>query len=264
MKISISLAQMHLQYGQIEHNFDQAVQMITEASKKKSTVIIFPELWTSGYDLQNTKFYSQLNVNLIKSLSDLAEHFHIWIGGSFIEESDGNFYNTFRIIPPDRSPQAIYQKIHLFHLMDEQKWLQAGKRLQILNSPWGRTGLAICYDLRFPEMFRCYALAGVQLILIAAEWPLKRIKHWKILIKARAIENQVFIAAINSVGQTGNIKFGGCSAIVDPWGETVVEGNAKDEQLLTAEINMDKVIQTRNAIRVFNDRRQDIYSQYIH
>jgi predicted amidohydrolase len=153
---------------------------------------------------------------------------------------------------------GIYRKLHLFRLMNEDQWLQPGSAPLALDLPWGNTGIAICYDLRFPELFRRYAVDGAKLIVLSAEWPLERIEHWRALLRARAIENQCYIVACNSAGETGETVFGGHSMIVDPWGKVVIEGG-EAPMLLTAEIELDLVDEVRKRIPVFDDRRTDIY-----
>ena len=93
----------------------------------------------------------------------------------------------------------MYRKVHLFRLLDEQDWLAPGEALSLAPTPWGAVGLSICYDLRFPELYRPYAAAGARLILVVAEWPERRISHWGKLLQARAIENQAFMAGVNKV-----------------------------------------------------------------
>jgi predicted amidohydrolase len=142
--------------------------------------------------------------------------------------------------------------------MDEDKYLTAGDEGAIVGLPWGAAGLAVCYDLRFPELFRKYALEGANMVLLPAEWPAPRLAHWRTLLRARAIENQMFVIACNSVGVTEKVQFPGHSAIIDPWGNTIIEG-AEDESLLTAEIDLEEVDKFRNKIPVFDDRRPDVY-----
>ncbi|MCS7040082.1 MAG: carbon-nitrogen family hydrolase, partial [Caldilineales bacterium] len=122
------------------------------------------------------------------------------------------------------------------------------------------TGLAICYDLRFPELFRLYALAGAQLILIPSEWPHPRLAHWRTLLRARAIENQCFVAAVNRVGSDRANTFCGHSALIDPWGETVVEADDASVQLLTATVDFALVDDVRRRIPALADRRPECYT----
>lgn len=258
MKASISLAQMNILLGRPLQNLEIACAAVEEAARRGSSLLLLPELWSSGYDLSNGRLHAQTNRQILDRLQALATERKIFIGGSLLLEGDQGIYNTFVLLSPDREP-VTYRKIHLFRLMDEEKWLQPGETPVRFSSTLGETGLAVCYDLRFPELFRGYALNGVQITLLVSEWPLRRIEHWKILLRARAVENQMFLAAVNSVGQTGDETFGGASAVISPWGETLVEGDSSSEALLTAEIDLDQVAEVRGRIPVFADRRPDIY-----
>jgi len=258
-KIIVSLAQMQIVPGRPQKNFDLAKEWIREAVNRGSSLIVLPELWSTSYDLKNCSKYAPQNARLLDLLSALAKEYKIWIAGSMILEKHRKFTNTLTVHSEQGNIGSEYSKVHLFRLMDEHHWLSPGDHLQIASLPIGKTGLAICYDLRFPEVFRQYALLGATLILLPAEWPLSRVDHWKTLLRARAIENQMYIIATNCVGQTEKEIYGGCSAIINPWGETVIEGTSRDPALLTAEIDLDQVTTVRQTIPVFQDRRPDLY-----
>ncbi|MEJ5201366.1 MAG: carbon-nitrogen family hydrolase [Anaerolineales bacterium] len=258
MKMTISLAQINIALGDTRQNVLLAEQMIERAAGEQSDMILFPELWTSGYDLEKRQLYAHENQTLNQTLSQLARDRRIWIGGSWITEHKGKFFNAFHLFDHNGQNVASYRKIHLFRLMHEDQWLSAGDHLQIVETPWGKLGLAICYDLRFPEMFRYYALAGAEIILLVAQWPARRAEHWKTLIRARAIENQLYLVAMNCVGIIGKETFGGASAIIDPWGRAVIEGEDQPA-LFTAQIDLNEVQRVREWMPVFRDRRSDIY-----
>ena len=260
-KISISLAQMHIELAQPDANLEQAIGFIKQASANHSDIILFPELWSSGYDLKHADRYISVNASILDVLSGLARAEKIVIGGSLLEKIDGQFYNTFYLIDKDGQVAGSYRKIHLFRLMNEDRWLQSGNQPQSVDFSWGTAGMAICYDLRFPELFRHYALAphSAKLALLPSEWPSKRITHWKVLLQARAIENQMFVAAVNSVGETGGETFGGASAIISPWGEILAEGDGQSEALLSADLDLEQVERVRQTIPVFQDRRPELY-----
>jgi omega-amidase len=259
MKLTISLAQMSFHFGEVEANFARAAEWIAEAAGRGSDLLLLPELWASGYDLENwPRYATPLGEGVFSRLSNLAHQHHIAIGSSLLELQNGKAYNTFVFNGTDGETWGIYRKIHLFCLLDEQNWLGAGDKLESVESPWGPVGLSICYDLRFPEMFRPYAMTGTRLVLIVAEWPERRVAHWSKLLQARAIENQLFIAGVNKVGESKGVKLGGCSAIVDPWGVPLVEGD-DTEALLTAEIDLREADKARKYIPVLKDRRPDIY-----
>ena len=136
--------------------------------------------------------------------------------------------------------------------------MSAGNDLPVLEMPWGPTALAICYDLRFPEMWRRYTLAGAKLILIPAEWPVRRIEHWRLLLRARAVENQLFVAGCNRAGADKDGDFGGFSAVVDPWGKVLVEGDGEPDLLLTT-LDLDEVARVRGLFPFLKDRRPQVY-----
>jgi omega-amidase len=259
MKTRISLGQTQIQHRSSDQNLEISSEMVKEAALFGSQVILFPELWLYGYDLRNAKTYAHDTPRILQQLLKLAKHHHIFIGGSILEESDGEPFNTFYLLNDEGQIVTKYRKTHLFRLMEEHIWLRPGTNLQTIQFPWGNCGMAICYDLRFPEMFRSLALKGCTLILLVSEWPQVRINHWRVLLQARAIENQLFFAAVNSVGQTGKEIYGGHSAIISPWGEIIAEGDGERSQLVSAEIDFDLVEQARKTIPVFSDRRPDIY-----
>jgi predicted amidohydrolase len=182
----------------------------------------------------------------------------IGIIGSVLEKRGLEVANSASFSAPNGRMMGIYRKIHLFSLFDEDKWLQPGSSPLSIDLPWGNTALAICYDLRFPELFRNYAADGAKMIVIPAEWPIARLEHWRALLIARAIENQCYIVATNTAGETGDVTYAGHSMIVDPWGKIVIEGG-EDPMLLTAEIEMDLVDEVRQRIPVLKDRRTDVY-----
>jgi predicted amidohydrolase len=258
MNLTISLAQMHIQFGQPGQNVENMRHAALEASRRGSQLLLLPELWTTGYDLEHARDHARANRALLPELARTASDLNLTLGGSLLLEENARIYNSF-IFQPPAGPATTYAKTHLFRLMREDHFLTAGPTLQIAASPWGKTGLAICYDLRFPEMFRQYALQDALLFLISAEWPSARVEHWSTLLRARAIENQCFAAGVNCVGPSGEETFGGKSAIISPWGRTLAEGSQDEPALLTAEINLEEAKDARQRIPILQDRRPDLY-----
>jgi omega-amidase len=262
MNLRISLAQMDIILGNPHENLAKARDMTTSAAEQGSEIIVFPELWSTGYDLERAATYSTpTDQGIFAEMASLASENNIHVLGSCMSLfGEGQFGNTAVFFDPDGGMLGEYTKIHLFQLMNEHKYLSAGDRLTIVKTSWGKAGLAICYDLRFPELFRAYALAGAKAVFLNAEWPHPRLAHWQILLRARAIENQMYIIACNRVGTSKDTHFCGHSCIIDPWGEIVVEAG-EGEELLTAEIEIHKVDQVRHKIPVFADRRAETYKQ---
>ncbi|MGB0384487.1 MAG: carbon-nitrogen family hydrolase [Ardenticatenaceae bacterium] len=262
-QLTLSLAQMPIVVGDPESNLAKARQMAAEAAQRGSDLLLLPELWGSGYDLSNATQHATLQTEgLFAEMGAMAEAHGMWVGGSLLgydRNVKGRPRNQFALFAPNGKLACSYAKLHLFRLMDEDQWLDPGDNPTFAKLPWGTAGIAICYDLRFPELFRDYALAGTRLILLPAEWPHPRLMHWRTLLRARAIENQCFIAACNRVGEDPNgTRFFGHSAILDPWGEPLIEGN-EEEALLTATIDLAEVTAVRKKIPIFDDIRNDLY-----
>jgi len=258
--LSISLGQMNIVHGEVKTNFRNAGRLIAEASRRKSNIIVLPELWSTGYDLENAQEHAdELNKGMFNNMSKVATQYKIAIVGSILEKRGETITNSATFFSPQGRMMGVYRKIHLFRLFEEEKYLDEGNAPLVMDLPWGPTGLSICYDLRFPELYRTYAVDDqAKLIFVSAEWPLVRLEHWRALLIARAIENQCFIVATNSCGETGGTVFAGHSMIIDPWGKIIVEAG-EDEQLLTVNIDLDEVDNVRSQIPVFEDRRPDAY-----
>lgn len=258
--LTLSLGQMHLHLGEPERNFEQVRAWTQEAGRRGSELVVFPELWPTAYDLENwPKHADRLGEGWFARLSALARETQVAVACSILEAKDGRAYNTFILYSAAGELQGLYRKVHLVPMLDEPKWLAAGDALAAAETAWGLTGLGICYDLRFPELWRRHALAGARLFIIPAEWPSRRAYHWQTLLRARAIENQVFVAACNRVGESKGEVFAGRSAVIDPWGEAVVEAGPESETLLTTTIDLAKSDEIRARIPVFKDRRPDLY-----
>ncbi len=259
MNPKIALAQLDLPPGALESNYRTVEKAAGEAASRGADILLLPELWASGYDLENAPTYaSPLDSGWFERMRQLASSHEIGLGGSLIEERDGNYYNTFVLLDKQGQRLGAYQKAHLFRFLKEDHYFQPGGHLTLIDTPWGKVGLAICYDLRFPELFRAYAVRGAEMIFLVAEWPRKRIAHWDILLQARAVENQCFIAAVNKVGTSQGARLGGRSAVIDPQGKILIRGE-EDPCVLMAGIQLDKTEKTRRWMPVLQDRNLDVY-----
>ncbi len=260
MQLKIALGQMDVQVGKPEQNWQTVVEMAQDAAAHRADILVLPELWSTGYDLANAAAHAiPLDQGIFTRTAALARDHRLHILGSCLSLlGENQFGNTAAWFDPQGKIAAAYSKIHLFRLMAEEQFLTAGNHLTTLDTPWGKAGVAICYDLRFPEQFRAYALAGAVMTFLPSEWPHPRLAHWQTLLRGRAIENQMFMIACNRVGQSGETRFFGHSCIIDPWGEIVIEGD-ETPQLLVATIDTTLVDTVRAKIPVFADRRVDVY-----
>ncbi len=257
--LTISLVQMDIALGRPDVNLARGYELVAEAARRGSDIVVLPELWTTGYDLEHAAEHAaRLGEGPFVKMAQWAREHGIWLTGSLLERWGDGFANCAPLFTPAGDMLGPYRKVHLFRLMSEHQYLRPGEATPIFDLPWGRTALAICYDLRFPELFRKYALDDVSLILMPAEWPHPRLHHWRTLIQARAIENQCIVAACNRVGTDNANRFFGHSMIVSPWGEIYIEGG-EQEVLLTVRVNLSEVSQARQRIPILADRRPHLY-----
>jgi omega-amidase len=260
MQLSVSLGQMDVALGQPDKNLNKVRAMAAEAKRRGSQLVVFPELWSTGLDLEHCAEYATpVDEGIFLKTARTAREHSIHIIGSLLEATTKGYRNTAVVFSPEGQPLGQYSKVHLFRPMEEDKYLIPGDEAPVLNLAWGRSALAICYDLRFPELFRKYALNGARIIFVMAEWPYPRLTHWETLLRARAIENQSFLVACNRVGESGEWSFFGHSAIYDPSGE-LVAGAASEETLITAGVDLDYVDEVRRSMTVFEDRHEDVYT----
>jgi predicted amidohydrolase len=257
--LHVALAQMDIHTGRPDTNLATVRPLVAAAAAQGADLLLLPELWSTGYDLTRAcELADGEHEGIHAQLATLAREQSIAIAGSTLMQGAARPTNTATLYDAQGQRLARYDKLHLFGLMDEPTYLASGNHLTVSHTPWGHTGLAICYDLRFPELFRSYALHGAALVLLPAEWPAVRIEHWRTLVRARAIENQCFLVAVNRVGSDSANTFGGHSLVVDPGGQVLVEGGEQAE-LLFAALDLDVVQQARARIRVLDDRRPDVY-----
>lgn len=256
MKLKIALGQMDIAFGDPETNLQTVRRLAEESAVQGADLLLLPELWSTGYDLKNAgKHAAGFSEDVFWETALLAKQYHVAIAGSCLSHLEGGGVgNTLVVFAANGALLGAYSKMHLFRLMDEHSHLSPGDQPAILDAPWGKTGLAICYDLRFPELFRHYAAGGVQLALLPAEWPRPRLGHWQTLLRARAIENQMFVAACNRVGSDPGNLFGGHSCVIGPWGDCLVE-TGEEEELAVAEIDLEEVDQVRARYPFLQDRR---------
>ncbi|QYR23721.1 carbon-nitrogen family hydrolase [Paenibacillus sp. sptzw28] len=261
-KLRIALVQMHVEAGDPEANFGRLEEKLEEAvrGKEKPGLIMLPEMWNTGYALEQINALADADGKRTKEFISAFSRKHgvQLIAGSIAEQRQSGVYNTIYVFNEQGNVEADYSKIHLFRLMDEEKHLQAGDKIGRLKVSGADAGMMICYDIRFPELSRKLALEGAKLLFVPAQWPNPRLHHWRTLLMARAIENQMFVIACNRCGTSGESSFFGHSLVIDPWGEIIAEAG-EEETILRAEIDLSIVDAVRAKIPVFEDRRPSLY-----
>jgi predicted amidohydrolase len=250
---------MDVPQGRPEANLARAREFTAQAHRAEADLLLLPELWLHGYDLERAdEWATPLGEGGFAEMASTAREFGIHLVGSILERHADGISNTAVLYSPDGELLGSYRKIHLFRLMEEHRYLAPGEHATLCPTPWGPTGLGICYDLRFPELFRAMALVGAKLFVVPAQWPVKRLEAWLLLARARAAENELIVAACNRVGKNEDVTFPGRSIIVDPWGNTLVEGD-DEERLLVAQVDLREIEKARRYLTVYEDRRPEAY-----
>ncbi|WP_405616461.1 carbon-nitrogen family hydrolase [Streptomyces sp. NBC_00076] len=221
-------------------------------------LVVLPELWTTGafaYEEFGREAES-LEGPTYEAMAKAASDAGVWLHAGSIPERDpdGSLYNTSLVFSPSGDLAAAYRKIHRFGFdKGEAVLMGAGRELVTVRLPETVVGVATCYDLRFPELFRGLVDAGAETLVVPAGWPERRRGHWTLLAQARAVENQAFVLACGTAGTHAGVPQAGHSIVVDPWGEVLAEAGA-DEEILTVDFDPGKVATTREQFPALKDR----------
>jgi len=258
MKMRVALIQFDVKPNDIKHNESVVREMITHCAGK-ADVVVLPELWNCGYDLKELPNNAQtLRGSSVSMLQKLAKEHGLWIFGGTIGEKKGNvFYNTMPIINSDGEIVEKYRKIHLYpYALHEEEYFEAGDEWCLVDTPWGRIGTMICYDLRFPELARNLTLRGAKTIIMCAQWPKARIEQYRCLVQARAIENQIYMCSCNRTGKDSSGTYNGNSMVAFSYGDVLVGGAEATEQgILLAELDYEELENRRNLLLDYTNRR---------
>ncbi|MFC1403332.1 MULTISPECIES: carbon-nitrogen family hydrolase [Streptacidiphilus] len=227
-----------------------------------SDLVLLPELWPLGgfaYDAWSAGAET-LDGPTAEAMSAAAADAGVWLhAGSIVErDPDGPIFNTSLLFSPSGELVHTYRKIHRFGFdSGEAVAMGAGTEIVTAATPFGTLGLATCYDLRFPELFRALLDAGTEILTIPAAWPARRVEHWTLLARARAVEEQAYVLACNNTGTHGGVPQGGHSLVVDPWGKVLAEAG-EAEEILTVDLDPGLVAKSRADFPVLRDRLMGI------
>ena len=252
--LKVCSVQMDSKLGDVGYNIRQVHKLILEAKKQDIELVVLPELFDVGYDLDLIKTMAYDTECTLNELKHISSSTNIYIVAGVYECLNGEAFNTAYVIAPNGEILGKYRKNKLFCLSKEKEIFNPGTKLEMIEIKNIKFGLMICYDIRFPEIGRSYVAEGCEAIIVLSAFPFPRLEHWKILLRARAIENQMYIIAANRVGKDKEFWFHGKSCIIDPWGTILHEGNETDEGLIISTISKDEVIRVRKALPALDDR----------
>ncbi|HLU40103.1 MAG TPA: nitrilase-related carbon-nitrogen hydrolase [Planctomycetota bacterium] len=255
--------QCDIRRGDVAGNLRSVEAHLRTAHAAGALLAVLPEMWTTSF----APAYPPELLEQARAAADrvlrLSGEFGMVIVGSTVAEHDGRLFNVAHVCDRGRLA-AEYRKIHLFSPNAEHKTLTAGSEPVVVDTSAGRLAVAICYDLRFPELVRWFFHERAEVLVVPAQWPEARATHWRALVDARAVENQLFVIGCNRTGSepslrgTDQLVFPGNSRVVDPMGDLLATGAGEDGVVL-AEIELRKATAMRRTMPIAKDRRPEIY-----
>ncbi len=252
----LALVQMDLAWEDVAENHRRARRHLEEARNRGARLALLPEMFCTGFSMKSDRIAQPAGGPSETFLREAASDLAMWILASLPEAGQPRPRNMAILAAPDGSATR-YAKIHPFSFGGEDRVYTGGDRIVTVAVDGLRVTPFVCYDLRFPEPFRLVA-EETDLFAVVANWPEPRREHWRTLLRARAIENLCFVAGVNRVGEGGGLRYAGDSAVISPWGETLVEGSASDA-VLVVDIDPDAVRDARAKFPALRDRRPEAY-----
>ena len=255
--VKAAAVQFTIKLGDIEANLCHVKGALRRLAQQGVELAVLPEMWSCGFSYRDLNLLAQQTPELLGELETLSRDLGMVIVGSLPEAHGEKVFNTAYLWDKG-SLAGSYRKMHLFSLMGEDRALDSGDQFLVAQTSLGKVGVMICYDLRFPELARRLALEGAEIIVVPGEWPKPREEHWRILLRARAMENQLFVVAANCCGVVGKLDFFGASLIIDPKGEILAQGGYQSCEP-SATLEAAEMENWRASITCFKDRRPDCY-----
>ncbi|NDW09251.1 amidohydrolase [Dysgonomonas sp. 520] len=250
--MNITLLQTDIKWADPVYNRDRVHQLID--SLKQTDLIILPEMFTTGFCLNPKEIAEEANAETLQWMRSIAKDKDVAIAGSVATKENGKYYNRLYFVKPDGS-YSTYNKRHLFSYGGEDKEYTAGNEKVVVEHEGFRILLQICYDLRFPVFAR--NTGNYDMIVYVANWPTTRIEAWNTLLRARAIENQCYVAAVNRTGEDPTCKYsGGGTVLIDYYGKTIATSEPDKEDIVTGNIDIKLLNDFRKKFPALNDADQ--------
>ncbi len=251
--MKIGLVQYSPQWENTEANIVKINNLI-EARDKDYDILIFPEMTLTGFTMKSAEYAEEIDGISTSYFIALAQKLKKHIFAGIIENDEGKIFNSLVHFDDKGLITARYRKVHPYSNAGEDKSYSAGRETVITKIDNSRVGLTICYDLRFPELYRLYCKEGIDILINIASWPVPRIDHWRTLLKARAIENQCFMVGVNRTGNDPKNEYNGFSSINDPLGNLILSVE-KEEGIFSAELDLSRVQDTRENLPFLKDMK---------
>jgi predicted amidohydrolase len=254
--VRVALLQMDLAWEDVAENHRRAAGLLAQAGAGGARLALLPEMFSTGFSMDSKRIAQPAGGESETFLSDQARALGLWILASVPERGEPTPRNMAMLVSPGGAI-VKYAKIHPFSFAGEDKVYTAGDHVVTADVEGVRVTPFVCYDLRFPEPFRT-AASETDLFAIVANWPDQRREHWRTLLRARAIENQAYVAGVNRAGDGNGLHYAGDSAAIAPLGETLVEADDR-EQVLFFDVDPAVVKKLRARFPALEDRRPSAY-----
>ncbi|MDP6635630.1 MAG: carbon-nitrogen family hydrolase [Phycisphaerae bacterium] len=249
--------QFDIVWSEPEVNHRIVSDMLSSTDLQPGDLAVLPEMFSTGFSMDSSALAEPPDGPTTVFLSEIARRYGLYVLGGLATRHGETFRNEAVLFGPDGSVMGRYWKVHLFSPSEEGMHYTPGDETIVIPTGEFMLAPAICYDLRFPELFRSAAADGADLIVVAANWPAKRIDHWTCLLRARAIENQAYVVGVNRCGSDPNYIYGGQSAIIDPQGNTLaIAGN--EQCVISAPLDMNALKSWREDFPALGDTRRDM------
>ncbi|MEW6774712.1 MAG: nitrilase-related carbon-nitrogen hydrolase [Bdellovibrionota bacterium] len=257
----VSALQFDVKLGRMEENVSKALSLLEKVGPGRPHLALLPEGFTTNFTFHKAKEIVAHSKEALGRFAKAAREMNLAVAGSLVEGADapGVYENSGFFIDEKGERLLRYPKRHLIRLGHEHLFYRPGPAdaQPLVRWQGALVGMAICYDIRFPEWIGRLAFEGASLLLVPAQWPSERAGHWRALLKARAIENQFYVAACNRTGSMEGTPFPGASEILDPWGESLAFAAEIPETLITAEISLPRIDDVRQKLPAFIERRAE-------
>ena len=261
--MKVAVAQISCSLGNPDANLLKVRDFSHRAKETGAELIVFPEMTDTGYSMEVIRAHANhWNIGFVPGLQETAKKLSMAIVSGVSERNGSSIYNSQVLIDPHGNIAAKYRKTHLYAVapVEEQTCFAPGDTFARFELGALHFGFSICYDLRFPEMYRKLATEQkVGAFIVSSAWPFPRVEHFRTLAMARAIENQSYVVASNRVGKDDDLWFCGSSAIVDPRGVVIAAASADREELIQADLSGELVLSVRSRVESLSHRREDLY-----
>lgn len=261
MKLRVSCVQFRSHLGEIEHNLSQMGEWCERAASQDSQIVVFPEACLTGYcrPREMIELAQPFDGELRERIAQLAIDCRLLVAFGMPERDGGNCYNTIIAVGTDGTVLGHYRKTHLWAA--EEKWATPGDALVAFDFQHVRFGMMLCYDTRFPEVARSLALQGCQVLLVSSAWRSSHAHEWRFCVRARALDNGVFVAGSDALLEAEHFRCAGASIIAGPDGSVVTESDLQTDSMITAELDFDWLNQRRDDLPLLRQRRPALYGQ---